>query len=253
MTLSWPMRAPGQPPSVAQIRPISCLSTMPATTGSDFHPLQIWRVRSSASRPARQFHSSGSRPVANSPRNSGSKRERASSDFLGRQELLDDDEPVLVPFLDCACVNTIIDCEVPRFRSIQNIEDALRSQETVVSSRNASQRKGPQLHRRRQAPARRRSRMRCSMICSRGGSTGAFFCGTPRDWVLVCRCCAFCAPAWESNLPRAAPRPMGRPAASSRPRSRCPTARSTPSGSTTAGAISSYFRSPNFSASPNPT
>jgi hypothetical protein len=93
------MRAPGQPASVAQIRPISSFRTMLAMVRSAFQPLQIWRVRSAGSLPGCQFHSSGYSPVSNSPRKIGSKRSRAS--HLARvQKTLENQEAIGAVLLD---------------------------------------------------------------------------------------------------------------------------------------------------------
>src|SRR3954447_7400893 len=65
--------------SCAANRPVRSLSTCAAITSSARQPLQIWRVRSSGSRPWRQLTSSGWMPVAYSPANSRSKLSRSSS------------------------------------------------------------------------------------------------------------------------------------------------------------------------------
>ena len=57
--------------SSAASLPVRSESTCAATTVSDFHALQSWRVRSSGSRPRTQFTSSGRIPVSYWPSNSG--------------------------------------------------------------------------------------------------------------------------------------------------------------------------------------
>src|SRR4051812_40521524 len=64
------------------MRPMRSLSTCAAIRSSARQPLQIWRVRSSESRPAFQLTSSGWMPVAYSPANSRSKRSRSTSIVL---------------------------------------------------------------------------------------------------------------------------------------------------------------------------
>ena len=73
----------GSAPSCAPSRPVRSESTWAAITVSARQPLQIWRVRSSGSRPGTQFTSSGLIPVSYTPWNSGSYRSRSRSSARG--------------------------------------------------------------------------------------------------------------------------------------------------------------------------
>src|ERR1039457_2636312 len=79
-------------------------STTDAIRRSDFHALQICRVRSSGSRPGFQFHSSGSSPVSNLPAKRSTYRSASCAARRGSMIWSTATKPSAWKAAACSCV-----------------------------------------------------------------------------------------------------------------------------------------------------